>query len=241
MIIDFHTHTGGAKIKCSLGDIAKSMVQNGIDLSVVFPVTQANDGGIVEESQRNLREADERFLCFLRFNPTKIDTRELAKMAQGFRGFKLHPRGDRFDPLDPGLKGIFEAVQKIGKPVIIHSRKENYSYSDPDRLVDLAGLYPKINFVFGHFADDSDIFFERISEFSNAFVETSIVSSPKIIEMRANKIGADKIIFGSDFPFSDQEIELMKIKKSKLSDKEKEMILYENALRLLSNRKDIYD
>ena len=42
-----------------------------------------------------------------------------------------------------------------------------------------------------------------------------MVSSPFIIERRVREITSKKIIFGSDYPFSDQEIELLKIKKSR--------------------------
>ncbi|MGC8682275.1 MAG: amidohydrolase family protein [Candidatus Acidifodinimicrobium sp.] len=41
------------------------------------------------------------------------------------------------------------------------------------------------------------------------------------------------MLFGSDYPFSDQEIELLKIKKADISETERENILYKNADRLI--------
>lgn len=64
-----------------------------------------------------------------------------------------------------------------------------------------------------------------------------MVSSPFIIERRVREITSKKIIFGSDYPFSDQEIELLKIKKAGISEPEKEDILHGNAERLLGLRK----
>jgi uncharacterized protein len=60
-----------------------------------------------------------------------------------------------------------------------------------------------------------------------------VVSSNTVIRLVANKIGASKIIFGSDAPMSDQEIELLKIKKSGLLEEDKERILSKNIGLLL--------
>ncbi len=64
-----------------------------------------------------------------------------------------------------------------------------------------------------------------------------MVSSPFIIERRVREITSKKIIFGSDYPFSDREIELLKIKKAGISGPEKEDILYGNAEKLIGLQK----
>lgn len=233
MIIDFHTHTGNNKIKCSLEDIKKSMSSFKIDCSVVFPMYRENPKELIEQSINNVAK-DSKLIPFLRFSPSLMDLKEFSILSGKFHGFKLHPRGENFDPLDEKFDKIFKEIQKTKKPVIIHTRKENSPNSDPDRLARIAEIYPKINFVFGHFANDSNEFFKQVLNYDNLFVETSIVSSPKIIELRCNQIGADRILFGSDFPYSDQEIELLKIKKSNLSSEEKEKILGLNAQKILN-------
>lgn len=235
MIIDVHTHTGGRKFKCSLDDIAMSMKNYGIDKSVVFPMKQPGTNAVVNESLKNVRSNNRRFIYFLRFSPQTLKLTRLKKISGRFSGFKLHPRIENFDPLNPKFKTTFQFLEKLGKPVIIHSRKENSPYSDPDRIIKIAKMYPNINFIFGHFANDSEEFFKRVLERENIFVETSMVSSPKIIEMRVKQIGADRIVFGSDFPYSDQEIELLKIKKAKIKNGDKEKILYKNILGLLES------
>ena len=64
-----------------------------------------------------------------------------------------------------------------------------------------------------------------------------MVSSPFIIARRVKEITSKRIIFGSDYPFSDQEIELLKVKRAEISEPEKEDILHGNAERLLGLQK----
>lgn len=234
MVIDFHTHSGVSFDKLTFGELREKMQQNGVERAVIFPSTQESYQKLMQKNSETLENAGKFFIPFLRFNPKIINKEEFEELQKGFYGFKLHPRGENFDPLDKSLEGIFYAIEKTRKPVIIHSRKENNINTDPDRIIELAKLYPKINFVFAHFANDSDVFFSKISEFKNAYVDTSVVSSPFIIERRVKEITSKKIVFGSDYPFSDQEIELLKVKKAKISEMEKEDILYGNAKKLLN-------
>ena len=46
--------------------------------------------------------------------------------------------------------------------------------------------------------------------------------------------GCERILFGSDFPFGDPQTELLKILNLSISDKEKELLLSGNILRLMS-------
>ena len=93
-----------------------------------------------------------------------------------------------------------------------------------------------MNIIIGHFAFVSQPAIEKIQSHENLFLETSVVSSNVVIRLLARKLGARKILFGSDSPMSDQEIELLKIKKSGLDEKEKEMILSGNLLSLLNSK-----
>ncbi len=237
MIIDFHTHSGVSFDKSTFNELQRKMQQMGIERAVIFPSTQESYQKLMQKNVETLDNAGKFFIPFLRFNPKTIKKEEFEALQKGFYGLRLTPRGENFDPLDKSLERIFETIEKTGKPVIIHSRKENNINTDPDRIIELAKMYPKINFVFAHFANDSDIFFSKINELENAYVDTSVVSSPFIIERRVKEITSKKIVFGSDYPFSDQEIELLKVKKAEISEMKKEDIFYGNAKKLLNLQK----
>ncbi len=66
------------------------------------------------------------------------------------------------------------------------------------------------------------------------YLETSLFGvSPYNVKCVANLVGADRLLYGSDAPYGDQEIEAMQITKARIPDADKEKILYGNAARLL--------
>ncbi len=238
MIIDTHVHIGLDKDGSSqtIDELKASMAGCGIDASVVFPFDV--DGDLVSASRELLKYKSNSILPFLRFDPNAITAGEVKKLLENddFAGVKLHPRSQNFDPLDKKFYPIFREIEDSGKPLIIHTRKETTPYSDPDRVVCLADDFHEMNIIIGHFAFVSQPAIEKIQSHENLFLETSVVSSNVVIRLLARKLGARKILFGSDSPMSDQEIELLKIKKSGLDEKEKEMILSGNLLSLLNSK-----
>ncbi len=235
MIIDTHTHVGFGKARATAQELENTMRASNITCSLVFPLKTDKDP--YDESMAVLQHANSKLLPVLRFNPKIMSLEKLREIISQFSAVKLHPRGETFDPLDTKLEPVFKEIERSQKPVIIHTRKEGLESTDPERLLTLARRYPKIIFIFAHFASDSDEFFKQLTLYDNAYVETSMVSSPFTIAQRVKQVGSERILFGSDFPYSDQEIELLKIKKAPISELEKENILYKNAMKIFKIEK----
>ena len=236
MIVDVHTHIGGDLDGAmqSKEELLLSMKANKIDKAVVFPFNEK--GNVLEKSIELLGKCgkDRRFINFLRFDPKRITKDTLEEHLPLFRGVKLHPRSQNFDPLDKKYFWIYKMIEGARKPVIFHTRKENNPNSDPDRIVKLAALFPRMNIIIGHFAGASNVAFGEIAARRNLYVETSVLSSNYLIGYVTKKVvGADKVIFGSDAPYSDQEIELLKIKKAGLSRSDERKVLGGNISKLL--------
>lgn len=236
LIIDAHAHIGVDRDGSSqtIDELKESMAKYGIDASVVFPFDI--EGDLIDASKELLKYKSDSIFPFLRFDPNTSNPEEIGNLLSNddFLGVKLHPRSQNFDPLDKRFWPILQKIEDSGKPLLIHTRKEATPYSDPDRIVCLADDFPEMKIIIGHFAFASQIAIEKIKTHENLFLETSVVSSNVVIRLIAQKIGANKIIFGSDVPMSDQEIEMLKIKKSGLSEKEKEMIFSGNLLSLIN-------
>ena len=67
----------------------------------------------------------------------------------------------------------------------------------------------------------------------NIFLETSYAQHPRRITQAAKTLGADRLLYGSDYPLGGgMEFELSKIMLAELTDQEKIMILGENMRRL---------
>lgn len=232
MIIDIHTHVGSKKfISSTVTDLQNEMKKSKVNVSICFPLGKDVENKSIElANQRN-----ENIIPFFRYDPKTISLEKLKQSIRLFKGIKLHPRLEDFDPLSAEYNAMFRTIENAKKPVLIHTRKENNENTDPDRLIELVRRYPKINFIFAHFANGVDSVFSKIAELENLYFDTSIVSSPKIIELTVRKYGSERILFGSDFPYSDQELELQKILRADIGKKEKENILFRNAKLLLKS------
>ena len=100
-------------------------------------------------------------------------------------------------------------------------------------LVDtLAKLYSEAKIVIAHMIEPNCVEIAKSNE--NVFIETSYAAHPRRIESAVRAIGANKIIYGSDYPSGGgMGFEISKIKFSRINNKEKEMILGNNAIKLL--------
>lgn len=242
--LDFHTHLGKDKdgIELSIDQLLRSMEEARITGSVVFPFNEIET--TVEDASLQLVESSKGhpFYPFFRFDPKNMAPERLRELLNGFYGVKLHPRSQNFDPLDKRFFGLYEVISNSGKPVLFHARYESVPdtpdqvnpNSNPGRISKLAEEFPDLVLVIGHFGNLSGYVLEMIKKHPRIYLETSIAgSAPKLIEIVADRVGADRILFGSDVPYSDQLIEHMKIDRSSLRPADKERILYHNAAQLL--------
>jgi len=81
-----------------------------------------------------------------------------------------------------------------------------------------------------------DIFLEVISllsKFDNVFFEISLLQSYKAVDILAKEVGAERILFGTNMPFSYPLASVLKVTKAEISEKSKRIILEENARKLL--------
>lgn len=237
MIIDFHTHLGEDKdgSKQTLAELETNMRHYGISHAVIFPFNDKNSN--VETASIKLSKfSSKTIIPFIRFDPKNMAPERLTKLlnTNKFHGVKLHPRAEEFDPLDEKYFALYQIIEKQKIPILFHTRKENLKTTDPDRIAELAKKFPNLNIVLAHFAMASSVAIEQIKNAPNLYLDSSVVSSPRLIEMVVKSIGTDKLLFASDAPYSDQEIELLKIKKANLPEKDKEKILYGNAAKLLN-------
>ncbi len=245
MIVDAHVHIGTDKDGASqtMDRQIKAMRECGIDKSVVFPFNENVD--LVEASIALLKYKSSSIIPFLRFDPKRVNPESVEELLSGqdFAGVKLHPRAQNFDPVDRRYYPIYKKIEDSGKPLLLHSRKmlpfmnrpgrTNPAFSDPDRMVRLAREFPNLNIILAHFANMSKKALSAVGKHENLFIETSIFGTVFTVKIFCEKIGAEKIIYGSDSPYSDQEIEVLKIKKADIGRKEKELILGRNILSLI--------
>jgi predicted TIM-barrel fold metal-dependent hydrolase len=172
---------------------------------------------------------------------------------QGASGLKIHPGEGRFYPDDPALGPVYEAMAERGLPVISHGGLDianpDPSYTRPAAFAGVAEQYPDLKLVIAHlgknFFDESA---EMAAKYPNIFFDTSAVipgdenGEPLLKENALSnagavqlirKIGIERVMFGTDYPWFHPLWDLKRFLKLDFSDTEKEALLGGNAKRIL--------
>lgn len=163
---------------------------------------------------------------------------ELRRMREmGLVGVKIHPDTQQFNLDDPKMMKIYEMIS--GKmPVLIHCGDYRYDYSHPRRLQNVIDTFPNLTVIGAHFGGWSiwDLAMEYLLDrrcyldCSSSLMFLGKVRSGEIIKA----YGADRILFGTDFPMWTQSEELERFSLLDLDDRQREKILSGNAKKILN-------
>ena len=154
----------------------------------------------------------------------------------GLHGIKLHPDTQLFNIDDERLLPMYDYMQ--GKlPLITHTGDPRHDYSHPRRLKRVMDLFPKLEVIAPHFGGWS-VFDEAVALLGpkNCWVDLS--SSRQIMSQEQfmhyiDAYGADRVLFGSDFPIWDPKEEADYFMQLPLKESDKEKIAYKNAEKIL--------
>jgi len=144
----------------------------------------------------------------------------------------MHPDFQLFNIDDERLFPMYEHLQ--GKiPVIFHVGDDRYDYSHPRRVRRLLELFPNLQVIAAHFGSyalyreaydllkDKDCFFDVSS--SLMFMDEGVAES------YINSYGAERFVYGSDYPMWDPVVEMERFLKLKLTDDQFEQIAHKTA------------
>lgn len=157
--------------------------------------------------------------------------------ALGLCGVKLHPDTQQVDMDDPRLMDVYEFMEAIGMPLIVHAGDYRYDYSSPERLINVLKTFPKLRVNAAHMGGWSihDVAVEYL-EHENCFVDCSS-SMAFMGDRRMRELveiyGADRVLFGSDFPMWDPKSEFERFNALGFSEEEYEKMYWKNAERFL--------
>ena len=155
----------------------------------------------------------------------------------GLHGVKLHPDIQKFKIDDYRCLKIYELCEKENMPILMHTGDYRFDFSNPNRLVPILDIYKNLTIIGAHLGGWSvwDEAVDKLVKYENFYVDSSS-SLYKLSVERATEIirlyGANRVLFGSDYPVFSPNIELNRFMALPLTDKERKMILSENVLKL---------
>ena len=115
---------------------------------------------------------------------------------------------------------------------------ETKTYSKPERLARVAEQFPKQIFIGAHFGgyqawDESE---KYLIGKENVYIDTSsslFVLTPEYAAELIRRHGAERVLFGTDYPMWDPTEEIERFMRMPLTEEEREMIFAKNLERLL--------
>jgi len=258
MIIDFHAHVYPDQIadkavnnvskfysiESSHDGTAETLLKIGkhghIDRFVVHSVAQKPEQvRTINEYIASLCKANQD--SFYGFGTLHIDmqnpTEEIEHIITlGLKGIKLHPDCQRFNIDDDRMLKIFSILNNR-LPVLIHAGDYRYDYSHPSRIANVIDCFPKLTVIAAHFGGWS-LFDLALEYLEHRFCYLDVSSSIMYLGNRRSEeliraYGAERLLFGSDYPMWDPAVELERFLSLNISASEKDMILSGNALRIL--------
>lgn len=262
MVIDFHTHTFPDRIaKASIDSLSKcsgiiphtdgtvrglmdSMAEDGVDLSVILPVmTKESQFETVNHAAAAICEAGNGLLSFGGIHPdcSEIRRRMREIKALGLKGIKIHPAYQKVYMDDIRYLRILEAATEEDLVIVVHAGVDiglpEPVYAAVERIERaIREVRPK-KFVLAHLGGWKE--WDAVEElligedvyFDTAFLEDYIEDGQLLRIIRGH--GAERILFGTDCPWSGQRESVERLKKLPLSAQERQLIFSENAKKLL--------
>jgi hypothetical protein len=247
MIIDAHAHVSPTDYGAT-EQYLELLRQSGIEQAVICPggmldvrkmseyvsgkqkpdTTPKND--YVERSVRSSPRLVG-MACVDPSTPRAAETLEQC-LNEGFRGLMVSPLIHRFSFPDDAMADLAALCGERGLPVISHNGwRPGANTAD---FVLLAKKFPRTHFILEHMgALPSDVeAADAAAVLDNLFLETSLSSYMHLVET-VKKVGASKVIFGSEYPLSHPDVELRKVLLLPITDGEREHILGGNIRGLL--------
>ena len=155
---------------------------------------------------------------------------------KGLRGIKMHPDCQVFTIDDPRLFPMYEHLQ--GKlPIIFHVGDNRYDYSHPGRLRKVLDQFPDLQVIAAHFGSYA-IYEEAYEQLKgkDCFFDVSsslMFMGEGVAEDYIGRYGAERFVYGSDYPMWDPVLEMERFLKLKLTDDQFERIAHKTAEAIL--------
>lgn len=230
-----------------------AMDSRSIDLSVVMGIGWA-DLSLAREVNDYIMESVHqhrgRLVGFCSVNPAWGDKAiyEVERCVNGgLRGIgELHPDTQGFDLGDrAAMAALMEAARSLGLVLLTHSSEPvGHLYAGkgrvtPQVLARFAEAFPDNVIVCAHWGGGLPFYAlmpEVAAALRNVYFDTAaspFLYSPDIFSFAPRLVGADKVLFGSDYPLLDSRRVVAQIKGARLARSEKSKVLGGNAARLL--------
>lgn len=258
MIIDTHAHLASwPSVSICKKNLLSSMEKYHIDYALVshcdcsefpsleerYPIRKITQKAGLKECLDFAKRHPKKIGVLVWINPHKEKlTPAFQKLIENhleyIHGFKFHPFESKLQITDPKLKPYLDYIEKLHMPLLVHTAKDEYS--SILELGKVAKEYPSISFIAAHLelcTNDKKEAIRVLKENPNVFADTAWVKE-KDTKKVLRSIGIDRMCFGTDNPIDGIDTLENPMYQEyfhnslHLTKKEKEHLMYQNALKI---------
>lgn len=262
MLIDFHTHCFldvlaeraikkladnshiDPFLKGTCADLSRSTKEAGLDYSLVCPIaTKPSQVRNIHMWALKFTKEYPNLLSLGTMHPDMEDFREEAKFLKenGFKGIKIHPDYQLAFIDDERYFRMYKALCDYDLLLLTHAGFDiglpQPRHCTPERMSKVMKEFPSLKIVAAHMGGVEEQ--EQVYKYyigKNIYLDTCFTHhhiKPEALTKAIKDHGADRVLFGTDSPWSDQKQQREYIEGLDLTETEKNMVLGGNAAKIL--------
>lgn len=238
-IIDAHIHIGKWSsiffdYESTVDEAIRVLKKSGVDAAVCMPADNTSNSDLFSETYDN-----EQFKFFYNawINPDDPELDDfLDKNMEKISMFKVHPSIQRKKITDESYDRYIALAAEKSKPVVVHCGRwqEVASYRFP---LELTKKYPGLVLILAHLGGDQPSIFldcaEEVRKYKNVYLGSESVREFYFVNKVVQKVGAEKVIFGSDYNLGLPLTYIPVIESLDIPASDKDLIFAGNISRLL--------
>lgn len=258
MVIDFHTHAFPANlakkaisnksaityVDGSYEGLIGSMRASGVDTSVILPIATRTGmfPGLIDKAVE-VSNMDG-LVSFGSVHPDEDNWDKQLEycLEKGLKGVKLHPRFQNFILDDKHIIEYTKYAIEIGLYVVFHVGdnpiKDTIDRANVDKAYKLVNAVDSDHLILAHLGGRKhpEEAFEKIAG-TNCLLDTAMCNDDMPLDLMykiMEKHGFDRVLFGTDSPWSDQKKAIDDMKSFGLNEEDFNKVMCLNALKILN-------
>ncbi len=250
-----------AFLSSKAADLAADNERCGIDLSIILPVvTNPQKTEKINDFAALINQTTDKtgLFSFGGVHPDTPDVkREIARIASlGLKGIKIHPSYQQVPLNDIRYQRIVEYAEEFSLIVLAHGGLDigvDGDWSNPVQCLQLLREVKPTRFVMAHMGGwrqweqveellcGENLYFDTAFSYGEYAYEPCVPKGERALALSENRLcalikkhGADKILFGTDSPWSEREKQVELFASLPIAEAERQAIFHKNAEKLLS-------
>ena len=208
-------------------ELAKAMDNCGVDLCGIY----SRDNELVAAAVDRFPDRLFGMAWVLPGSEDALERLEFALKTLKFKGLKLNmPSALAALRSNSVMDPIYSLLIDYEAVLLAHSAEGDHIFSLPYLFEQVARSFPKLKIIMAHIGvpDDYEEAIRIATWNKNVFLSTHAAPS-SVIRMAVKRAGPNKVLLGTDWPYEDFAVEMLKVKMAVPNSVDRDLVLGTNA------------